>query len=188
MFSKENIITGNTCSNNEISGIDIINDYDYNIIYNNTCNNNGKKDADLVYPTKDSLGTSVGYLLGISLIISIILIILGVKAGKKVLVYFIPTYIFWMILTISSSTALIIKKKDVPLPHLNLMGLIIISWVVLGILGLALQVLMIIDCGKREFIKEYKRVIWIVLLLQFGFIASIVYYYFRGRKPLKNDV
>ena len=57
------------------------------------------------------------------------------------------------------------------------------------IIGIIFWIMMVVDNCKRKFKTQEEQIIWLVLQLFFGFIASIVYYFVvkREKKFVKKS-
>lgn len=64
------------------------------------------------------------------------------------------------------------------------MGLFMLAFFACLIALFVLWVFMLIDCAKRKFKNDNDRVLWILLLVFFGIIGAVIYY-FVVKKPNK---
>ena len=187
--SVNNSIINNSFKNNREYGISFDENSEENDISHNRFESNGKGDTNIKEETdEDDIKPEIVpfcLIFIFSIIAAAILIFIGIKVGKKILKYFIPIYILGLIIIYPLFFIIFLTGEKPPFPGLNIVGFLVFYHIIIGILGIALQISMIVDCAKRKFDKEYKKIIWIVLMIQFSFLAAIIYYYVHGRKPIE---
>jgi TM2 domain-containing membrane protein YozV len=63
-----------------------------------------------------------------------------------------------------------------------IIGFFIFIAAVIGILGTAFWIWMLVDAVRRDFEDPNLKVLWIIILILLGFIGAVVYYFVVKRK------
>ena len=57
-----------------------------------------------------------------------------------------------------------------------IVGSIVIA-VIIGVLIFAFWVSMLIDCLKRDFKKDYEKIVWVLVMIFLHFLGATIYYF-----------
>ena len=60
---------------------------------------------------------------------------------------------------------------------ISLLILIVFLIVAIVVLAFAFWIWMIIDCAKRKFKKDVKKVVWILVIVLLGFLGALIYFF-----------
>ena len=104
---------------------------------------------------------------------------------RQIFKYLIPAYILWFVVHVYFFFNLIFSQLSqigTGTPAVGTFGLLILSQFLLIISGSAFMIYMLVDCALRTFKKESPKIIWIIIILLFSVIGSIIYYYVHGKE------